>query len=267
MRADADLTPEFVGSIKQHGVLQAVRARRAEDGTLVVLEGQRRTLGAVEAARETIPVQIIDGTEDEARRIVEQLTENDHRKGMRDAHRTAAYRQLSLEIEPGDDILAAAWYATHGDRLLTELTANGTPTSGGPRPRRGTPTCAAAHRRPRPLPRPAAHEDRPRRQHGHHPPHPRRLDRLSRAGRGHDAYAGSMAGGWPESERGLGWLCAGSLVVAAVGWTLIALSTEGWVVPAIAGASSGTAFGSGWRLVLLRRKRRRDEWPPKTSTP
>ncbi|WP_170227354.1 ParB/RepB/Spo0J family partition protein [Cellulosimicrobium cellulans] len=96
VRADADLTPEFVGSIKQHGVLQAVRARRAEDGTLVVLEGQRRTLAAVEAARETIPVQIIDGTEDEARRIVEQLAENDHRKDMRDSHRTAAFQQLAL---------------------------------------------------------------------------------------------------------------------------------------------------------------------------
>ncbi|WP_264032401.1 ParB/RepB/Spo0J family partition protein [Cellulosimicrobium sp. SH8] len=96
VRADADLTPAFVGSIKQHGVLQAVRARRAEDGTLVVLEGQRRTLAAVEAQRDTIPVQIIDGTEDEARRIVEQLAENDHRKDMRDSHRTAAFQQLSL---------------------------------------------------------------------------------------------------------------------------------------------------------------------------
>lgn len=96
VRADADLTPEFVGSIKQHGVLQAVRARRAEDGTLVVLEGQRRTLAAVEAARDSIPVQIIDGTEDEARRIVEQLAENDHRRDMRDNHRTAAFHQLSL---------------------------------------------------------------------------------------------------------------------------------------------------------------------------
>ncbi len=76
--------------------MQAVRARRDEDGTLVVLEGQRRTLAAIEAGRTTIPVQIIDGTEDEARRIIEQLAENDHRKDMRDSHRTAAFQQLSL---------------------------------------------------------------------------------------------------------------------------------------------------------------------------
>ncbi|MBE9924822.1 ParB N-terminal domain-containing protein [Cellulosimicrobium cellulans] len=96
VRADADLTPEFVGSIKQHGVLQAVRARRAEDGTLVVLEGQRRTVAAVAAQQDTIPVQIVDGTEDEARRIIEQLAENDHRRAMRDSHRTAAFEQLAL---------------------------------------------------------------------------------------------------------------------------------------------------------------------------
>ena len=96
VRADVDLSAEFVGSIKQHGVLQAVRARRAEDGTLVVLEGQRRTVAAVQAQRDTIPVQIVDGTEDEARRIIEQLAENDHRRAMRDSHRTAAFEQLSL---------------------------------------------------------------------------------------------------------------------------------------------------------------------------
>lgn len=43
---------------------------------------------------------------------------------------TARLAAHVLELEPSDDVLAAAWYATHGDRLLTELTANGTPTSG-----------------------------------------------------------------------------------------------------------------------------------------
>jgi hypothetical protein len=37
-----------------------------------------------------------------------------------------------IELEPDDDVLAAAWYATHGDRLLAQLTVNGTPTSGAP---------------------------------------------------------------------------------------------------------------------------------------
>lgn len=43
---------------------------------------------------------------------------------------TARLAAHVLELEPSDDVLAAAWYATHGDRLLAELTANGTPTSG-----------------------------------------------------------------------------------------------------------------------------------------
>ncbi|MEL7978338.1 ParB/RepB/Spo0J family partition protein [Isoptericola sp. F-RaC21] len=102
VRADADLTPEFIGSIKQHGVIQAIRVRRDSDGTLTVLEGQRRTLAAIEAGRATIPAQIVTSDDDEkareARRIIEQLAENDHRTDMRDTHRTEAFRQLSLEF-------------------------------------------------------------------------------------------------------------------------------------------------------------------------
>lgn len=98
VRSDVDLTGAFVGSIKQHGVLQAVRVRRDDDGTLIVLEGQRRTLAAIKAGLSSIPAQIIDAAADDARRIIEQLAENDHRADMRDSHRTEAYRQLSLEF-------------------------------------------------------------------------------------------------------------------------------------------------------------------------
>ncbi|MFB7800862.1 ParB/RepB/Spo0J family partition protein [Isoptericola sp. NPDC056134] len=102
VRTDADLSGEFIGSIKQHGVIQAIRVRREADGSLTVLEGQRRTLAAIEAGRATIPAQIVTSDDDEkareARRIIEQLAENDHRADMRDTHRTAAFRQLSLEF-------------------------------------------------------------------------------------------------------------------------------------------------------------------------
>lgn len=50
-RLDADLTPEFIASIKQHGVLQTIDAHRNTDGALVVLRGQRRTLAAVQVRR------------------------------------------------------------------------------------------------------------------------------------------------------------------------------------------------------------------------
>ena len=97
-RLDADLTPSFVGSIRQYGVLQPVRVRRGEDGALIVLHGQRRTLGAIEAGRATIPAHIVTDSGEGAQRIVEQMAENDHREAMRASHRTNAFRQLSLEF-------------------------------------------------------------------------------------------------------------------------------------------------------------------------
>ncbi|WP_336296691.1 ParB/Srx family N-terminal domain-containing protein [Arthrobacter antioxidans] len=45
VRADVRLDPEFLASIKQHGVLQPVVAHRTEAG-VYVLYGQRRTLAA-----------------------------------------------------------------------------------------------------------------------------------------------------------------------------------------------------------------------------
>jgi ParB family chromosome partitioning protein len=96
MRADVALTPDFVGSIKDHGVLTPIVVHRTEDGTLRVRAGQRRTLAAIEAGRETIPAHIVDADDDQARRIIEQWAENDHRAAMRDADRTAATQQLAL---------------------------------------------------------------------------------------------------------------------------------------------------------------------------
>ncbi len=97
-RLDADLTAEFIASIKQHGVLQTIDTYRNTDGALVVLRGQRRTLAAVQAGLPTVPVRVLPGDQDEARRIVEQIVENDHRAAMRDTHRTAAVKQLALDF-------------------------------------------------------------------------------------------------------------------------------------------------------------------------
>ena len=56
VRKDAALTPSFVASIKEHGVMEPVIAHRKDDGTVHVLMGQRRTRAAVEAVRPLIPV-------------------------------------------------------------------------------------------------------------------------------------------------------------------------------------------------------------------
>ncbi|BCW12982.1 hypothetical protein NtRootA4_41130 (plasmid) [Arthrobacter sp. NtRootA4] len=68
VRKDAALTKEFVASIKEHGVLVPVVAHRREDGTVHVLMGQRRTLGAIEAGAPRIPVLVGD-TPEEAERL------------------------------------------------------------------------------------------------------------------------------------------------------------------------------------------------------
>lgn len=95
VRAEAHLDAQFIASIREHGVLMPVLVQRTAEG-LHVRAGQRRTLGAIEADRATIPARIVEGDEDQARRILEQMAENDDRRDMDDADRAAAYQQLAL---------------------------------------------------------------------------------------------------------------------------------------------------------------------------
>jgi len=95
VRKDAALTPEFIASIKEHGVMEPVIAHRKDDGTVHVLMGQRRTLRAIEAQRAEIPVMIINSPK-EAERIVTQVVENIQRAELTEADEADAYHQLSL---------------------------------------------------------------------------------------------------------------------------------------------------------------------------
>lgn len=95
VRTDARLDKQFVASIREHGVMQPVVGYRDEDGTIRVQQGQRRTLGAIEAGRVTIPVYLA-ASPDEAQRIITQMIENDQRAGFTDAERAEGYEQLSL---------------------------------------------------------------------------------------------------------------------------------------------------------------------------
>jgi len=96
VRPSADLNRDFVRSIRENGVIVPVVARRDADGRVLVRAGQRRTLGAREAAVATIPVYVIDADHATAQRIVQQLVENDHRQALTDADRTVAFKQLAL---------------------------------------------------------------------------------------------------------------------------------------------------------------------------
>ncbi|TDE88164.1 ParB/RepB/Spo0J family partition protein [Occultella glacieicola] len=95
VRSDADLDKAFVDSIRQHGVLTPIIAIAHEDGTLHVRAGQRRTLAAIEAGLDTIPAYIVPAGDD-ADRLVEQIVENDQRRTLSDADRTAAWEQLAV---------------------------------------------------------------------------------------------------------------------------------------------------------------------------
>ena len=99
VRADLNLNKEFVASIKEYGVLVPIVAFRTEDG-LRVRMGHRRTGGAVEAGRTTVPVVIMDseaeGDAATIERLLEQHAENTHRAGLSVGEDAAVAHQLSL---------------------------------------------------------------------------------------------------------------------------------------------------------------------------
>ncbi|MCD2135945.1 ParB N-terminal domain-containing protein [Rhodococcus qingshengii] len=101
VRDSVDLaqTPDFVESIRENGVLEAISAVRTADGTIVVRDGQRRTLAARETGLNSIPVVIYPDTEgsDKARavdRIGKQITANRHREGLTAAQHTRGVAQM-----------------------------------------------------------------------------------------------------------------------------------------------------------------------------
>jgi len=77
VRTDTSLDKDFLASIRDLGMLVPIVAVRTEHGSLRVRYGHRRTLAAVEAGHDLVPV-VITGDEDadEAARIVSQWHEN-----------------------------------------------------------------------------------------------------------------------------------------------------------------------------------------------
>jgi ParB family chromosome partitioning protein len=84
---EATPSTDLIKSVADLGVLQPIVAVLTEDSTgLLVRYGHRRTLAAIEAKRETVPVYIggIDGQEatTEIRRVIGQRDENTQRDGL-----------------------------------------------------------------------------------------------------------------------------------------------------------------------------------------
>ena len=98
-----DAFKDLVRSIAEVGVLEPIVAvtTQTSDGTtaLLVRFGERRTLAAIEAKRDTVPVYVAgtDSTETEAEvaRIITQRDENTHRAGLTTAEEIGVVEQLA----------------------------------------------------------------------------------------------------------------------------------------------------------------------------
>jgi ParB family chromosome partitioning protein len=95
VRHDAVVDAELVESVRTLGVLQIITVEERERGKLTVLNGHRRTLAAIEAGLELVPVTVLPLRAD-IERALAQLAENDHRAGLSDVDHAQAYQQLAL---------------------------------------------------------------------------------------------------------------------------------------------------------------------------
>lgn len=113
-RTEVHLDPHFCASVRDRGVREPISVYRRGDGdgdgvsVLVVRKGQRRTLAALKAGLARVRVLIepqpstadIDTETERARRthdaerIIDQLTENQHRADISDAEQVTAHQQL-----------------------------------------------------------------------------------------------------------------------------------------------------------------------------
>ncbi len=84
--------------------MDPIHVTRAEDGTLTVKRGQRRTLGAVKVGRPTVPVLVVSDDDSEAERITKQWHENERRDALTDTDRLAAIEQLTILGVPAGSI-------------------------------------------------------------------------------------------------------------------------------------------------------------------
>jgi ParB family chromosome partitioning protein len=100
VRDNATLDPQFVASVREHGVLQPITAVRTDTG-IEVRDGQRRTLAAREAKLDAIPVYVLNGQANDdktatAERIAHQIVTNDQRSALTDAQRARGIAQMLL---------------------------------------------------------------------------------------------------------------------------------------------------------------------------
>jgi ParB family transcriptional regulator, chromosome partitioning protein len=123
VRAAAHLDRQFLASLREHGVMNAIHVARADDGTLTVKRGQRRTVGAVKIGLTTVPVLVVADDTDEADRIVKQWHENERRDALTETDRLAAVEQLTILGVPAGNI--ARWLGTPKNQVEAAVQSSG----------------------------------------------------------------------------------------------------------------------------------------------
>ena len=94
---------ELAKSISQHGIVQPIVARRADDGYEVVV-GERRWRAAVLAGLETIPALVRDFSDTSAMELA--LIENLQREDLNPMEEATAYRRLIDEFQFTQETIA-----------------------------------------------------------------------------------------------------------------------------------------------------------------
>lgn len=94
VRKEVDLTEGFLESIKESGVRTPIEVVETPEG-YVVIDGQRRTLAAIDVELEQVPVYIT-AKQTEDQRIVDQVVVNVQRKPITEGEAIAAVQELAL---------------------------------------------------------------------------------------------------------------------------------------------------------------------------
>jgi ParB family transcriptional regulator, chromosome partitioning protein len=96
---DADSLERLAGSVKQRGVLQAIRVRWDEgDQVYMVVVGERRWRAAKLAGLESIPCVVVPGTATPEEILEDQLVENCLREDLKPIERAKGFRTLMQRL-------------------------------------------------------------------------------------------------------------------------------------------------------------------------
>lgn len=95
----AQVSPDLIASVSEHGLLEPINAYRATNGALVVKHGHRRTLAACEAGLDQVPVVVTaapaDDLDGKINLISAQWDENQQRQNLTTREQAETIAQLA----------------------------------------------------------------------------------------------------------------------------------------------------------------------------